>query len=341
MNFKYLASLLCLGGLLSQPVTAHTIWSLGTNDNSAKEFALGPSDYKNFLANDFGYEDRYFLVGHSDFSRDIPYVLPGPADGWSGTGGTSGWRNHDLTILFGVNSLPKSYKGKLVIDLVDINADRSVVKVKVNNLTKKFFLDGGHQQVLDGDYSQAKERLLEIPVTGEDLKKGGNEIVISVLEGSWIVFDQIRLEGEKSLKLAEPAKDAFVRNVEAASYELTQEGKMIQPLLVDVEHLQGSPQLDVRLDGQSIFTAQLDTARYVFEAPMPAVQRKVKSTYEVVVNNQVIEKGKVVRTPQSSQTLADYVDTKIGSAHSRWMIAPGPWMPFSMVKLSPDNQNGG
>ncbi len=23
------------------------------------------------------------------------------------------------------------------------------------------------------------------------------------------------------------------------------------------------------------------------------------------------------------------------------MIAPGPWMPFSMVKLSPDNQNNG
>ena len=31
----------------------------------------------------------------------------------------------------------------------------------------------------------------------------------------------------------------------------------------------------------------------------------------------------------------------LGTAHSRWMIAPGPWMPFSMVKLSPDNQNGG
>jgi putative alpha-1,2-mannosidase len=31
----------------------------------------------------------------------------------------------------------------------------------------------------------------------------------------------------------------------------------------------------------------------------------------------------------------------MGSAHSRWMIAPGPWMPFSMVKLSPNNQNAG
>jgi putative alpha-1,2-mannosidase len=31
----------------------------------------------------------------------------------------------------------------------------------------------------------------------------------------------------------------------------------------------------------------------------------------------------------------------MGTAHSRWMIAPGPWMPFSMVKLSPDNQDAG
>jgi predicted alpha-1,2-mannosidase len=40
-------------------------------------------------------------------------------------------------------------------------------------------------------------------------------------------------------------------------------------------------------------------------------------------------------------TPADYVNTLSGTAHSRWMIAPGPWMPFGMVKLSPDNQNTG
>jgi len=31
----------------------------------------------------------------------------------------------------------------------------------------------------------------------------------------------------------------------------------------------------------------------------------------------------------------------MGSAHSHWMIAPGPWMPFAMVKLAPDNQTQG
>lgn len=47
------------------------------------------------------------------------------------------------------------------------------------------------------------------------------------------------------------------------------------------------------------------------------------------------------RAPHNTITLADYIDTRMGTAHSRWMIAPGPWMPFSMVKLSPDNQDSG
>jgi len=51
--------------------------------------------------------------------------------------------------------------------------------------------------------------------------------------------------------------------------------------------------------------------------------------------------GKIIRKPGDEITFADYVDTKIGSAHSRWMIAPGPWTPYSMVKLSPHNKNAG
>ena len=86
------------------------------------------------------------------------------------------------------------------------------------------------------------------------------------------------------------------------------------------------------------FLRSWNTARYVFEVPMPAVKKSRKSEYQVFVDGQLLEKGIIIRSPQKIQTFADYVDTKIGTAHSRWMIAPGPWMPFSMVKLSPDNQ---
>jgi predicted alpha-1,2-mannosidase len=37
----------------------------------------------------------------------------------------------------------------------------------------------------------------------------------------------------------------------------------------------------------------------------------------------------------------DYVDPMIGTGDSRWMLYPGPSMPFGMVKLSPDNQKAG
>ena len=74
---------------------------------------------------------------------------------------------------------------------------------------------------------------------------------------------------------------------------------------------------------------------------MPAVTSVVKSKYEVLIDGQKIQSGKIERSPKKQITLAEYADTKMGTAHSRWMIAPGPWMPFSMVKLSPDNQNGG
>lgn len=74
---------------------------------------------------------------------------------------------------------------------------------------------------------------------------------------------------------------------------------------------------------------------------MSSVETTQKSQYVVRADGRIIGKGQIERSTQPLQTLADYVDTRIGTGHSRWMIAPGPWMPFSMVKLSPDNQNTG
>lgn len=48
---------------------------------------------------------------------------------------------------------------------------------------------------------------------------------------------------------------------------------------------------------------------------------------------------------QSGKSPVDYVNVFTGTSNSRWMLFPGPAMPFGMVKLSPDNQsnvwNGG
>jgi predicted alpha-1,2-mannosidase len=320
---------------------ATDIWGIGKNDNSGADLALGPVDYKKFLSKDFGFEDRFFLVGRSDATRDFPYVLPGPDDTWGGTWGTSGWRTHEINILFGIKTLPAGGPWKLVIDLVDTHPRKSLLKVGINEQQfEKFLLKGSSDASLTGNVPANSERILEIPLRDGVIRRGGNAIMITVLEGSWVVFDHIRLEGPNGVTLT-ANDDVFLRGVKPAAYEVRSGKKNIQPLLVDVEHLAGNPRLEVQLDGKAILQSTLDSARYQLEAPMPAVIQATTSQYRILVNGKEMETGSVQRTAGKTQTPADYVDTRIGTAHSRWMIAPGPWMPFSMVKLSPDNQNIG
>ena len=175
-----------------------------------------------------------------------------------------------------------------------------------------------------------------MPVDKGVLRDGGNEVSVTVLEGSWILFDRVALTGSGKARVSAP-QSAFVREVKEAGYQLGD----TQPLIVDIEHLSGNPQIRVELDGKNILEQEINAGRYQLEAPMPEVKKKKESKYAVYCDNRKIASGKVQRSPQRRQTPADYVDTRTGTAHSRWMIAPGPWMPFSMVKLSPDNQNSG
>ena len=316
------------------------IWEIGKADNKSDDMALGPSKYSKFLDQDFGWEDRYFLIGHSKMSTDFPYVLPGPDDAWGGTGPTSGLRTHAVNILFGLKNKPVDGAYKLLVDLVGFQSQKPpLIKITINGKSyTKQLPKHMEDNSISGDLKGAQEYKWELPISAGQLDKGGNEVSITTLAGSWMVFDQIKLSGSSKVALS-LNNSAFLRKVVAATYEIVADGKRYQPLLVDIQHLSLKPIITVHIDGKEIFKERLDTARYQFEVPMASVLKKTESTYQIFSNGKLLESGQVLRSPYSLITPADYVDTKIGTAHSRWMIAPGPWMPFSMVKLSPDNQN--
>ncbi len=318
------------------------IWHIGEKDKSDAEFALAPSGYTNFLEKDFGWEDGAFIIGKSVAKKDWPYALPGPEDNWGGSAPLARWHSAVMNILFDINQLPKPGQWELIIDLLDISADKPpLFKVSLNNQSWEYQLPkGSGDSTLKGGETKGAGHTIKIPVNAGILKKGGNEISISSLWGSWVVFDQIRMEGPATARLSEP-KNAFIRDVSAANYEINDGGKRNQPLLVDVQQMLGNPALEVFVDGKSIFKKKLDTGRHIFEAPMPIVTSAKESNYEIKLDEQLVQSGKIKRKPQKEMSYAGYVDTRMGTAHSRWMIAPGPWMPFSMVKLSPDNQNSG
>lgn len=319
-----------------------TIWQIGKSDNTSSEFALAKGEYQKFLEHDFGWEDRYYVIGYSTEKKDFPFVLPGAIDYWGGTSGLAGIRPHVLNLLFGISEKPNSGDWTLVIDVLDCSPETPpFVKVTVNGKSWKYRLEKGkNSQALEGDIRNVKEQIISVPIPSELMKIGGNSIQLTTLEGSWLVFDQVRLEGPKNVILLQPGK-AFVRNVAASDYEIMGNGTRFQPLVVDIQHLEGTPFLEVRLDDKTIFEEIVEHGRNNFEVPMNAVKTVQKSNYSIFIDEKLVEKGQIHRAPKKLNRLVDYVDTKIGTGHSRWMIAPGPWMPFGMVKVSPDNQNMG
>lgn len=335
-----LLSLTCIAG--QAYAKQKTIWKIGEADNAPAGMALAPDQYKRFLEKDFGYEDNFFLIGRSDAKKDWPYVLPGPVNGWGGTGGTSGIRSHFLTVLFDIKNKPASGKWKLVVDVLDTDSLRApLLKVLVNGKSWEFKLAKGSSFKDPGKFApKPKEQLVEIDIPADLITTGVNEVVMTTLQGGWLAFDQVRLEGPANTRLAAPG-EALLRSVAAADYALNANGSVIQPLLIDVTQLQGEPLIEVKLDGKTILTQKIEQERYLLEAPMPAVDQPGTGAFQVFVNKKLVKSGKVARSKQKLKTPAGYVNTMLGAGHSRWMIAPGPWMPFSMVKLSPDNQNGG
>ncbi len=319
----------------------NTVWEIGKSDNSAQGMALYPDQYKNYIKNDFGFEDRFFLIGFHDPEKDCPYVLPGPENGWAGTGTTSGIRSHVQKIDFELSAFKKNTHFKLSIDLIDTDSLPPYLKILINNKSWYFKLKKGSGKALtSGKTNKNNEQRVSIDLPERLLKEGFNEIEMTLLNGGWIAFDQIKLTADKPIKILK-ANDILLRSVTSADYEITSNNKRFQPLLVDIVHLQNTPILKIMLDNKIILKQRIEQGSYLPEVSMPTVLSKKESEYKIFIDNKLIREATVVRSPQKLQLPADYVNTLMGTAHSRWMIAPGPWMPFSMVKLSPDNQNGG
>src|SRR5690348_1639216 len=220
----------------AQRVSQTTLWSIGNADQSDTDFALAPSGYQDFLKGDFGWEDGYYLIGRSNPKKDWPYALPGPDDKWGGTTGSAGWHASHLNILFGIDSLPGNPTCRLVIYLLDMSAKNPpLVKVSINDTSWEYQLPKGSGDTsLKGAAGPFHGDVLDIPVPGRLLRKGGNEISLINLRGSWLIFDQVRMQGPDDIVISRPG-DAFIRNITPAHYEIENGGRRAQPLLIDVQ----------------------------------------------------------------------------------------------------------
>ena len=302
------------------------LWQIGAEDDSASEFRLAPDGYPSYR------EDGRFVVGRSEPGRDWPYCHPGPSDGWAGG------QAHTFYIYFGLKKRPAS-ACRLLVDLVDTHGERPpTLTVTVNGTSQAHRCPpGGGDASITGNPKAGKEHRFAVRIPAQRLKAGLNEVRITNGDLSWVVYDAVAMDAPSGTALA-PAEGALLESVEVDPWLSRAGGRLLQEVRVRLTALGEAKGLEVRADGAAAAPVPPEDGLHTVTLRLSPVQAPRDVTVRLARGLETLDARTVRQSPGRERDIVDYVDCLIGTSTSRWMLYPGPSMPFGMVKLSPDNQ---
>lgn len=184
------------------------VWQIGQFDNNFAELAIA-GNYPSYLAK-FP-KDVDFTVNRDTPSKSWPFIHPGPADLWARVNPGQA-KPHQFTIHF---DLPEQPKGifTLTIDMVTTHEGQPpTYSIAINGQSGQFDLPVGSEQAIT-DASKGKEYVLSVPLPAYALKQGVNDIVLTNLRGSWLIYDALRLTNDPEIEL----QDVTVNNAKLHS----------------------------------------------------------------------------------------------------------------------------
>lgn len=324
MNMKYIAifSIIYIINAVSLFSQQKLIWQLGNKDGSANEFALAPDGKDNFVNSGFGSDEYYFYASDTQ-SSEFPYIIPGQTAKWAGFSYWAGHTRARLPILMKLSGIDNKGSYKFEINLAEVNyEDKMFLRLEVNG---NFF-----DQKVSPD---TKTLMYNIP--SSTLKEGVNKFVLQLFNGQHVTFDAFSFAGSKHTQLLTIGEEPVIQ-LRMADYELEQNGKRVQPLLAEVISKKNG-QIRIEAAGKA-FKKNTEKGRIVYEIPLTAVKEEKDISIKIYNENKELENHIFRQSPQKLRKTIDYVNQFAGSSGSRWLIGPGPWMPFGMVKIMPDNE---
>jgi len=211
-----------------------TAFAIGAVDGQYGEFAIA-GDFPQYPAR-FP-DDVTVDLAAGEAASTVPYVLPGPQDGWAGG------RAHSLTIRFPLERVPAG-EGHFLAALIGSQGQygqRQRVDINGEAATIVFPPKGTSDGVLS-DPAQARPDWRGITFSTELLKPGENTIRLTSVGGSWALLDGISLtlvEGESgaprlpamSVEPTPLLKDVGGRLMQALRVVVTNRGRAVEGTL--------------------------------------------------------------------------------------------------------------
>ena len=174
------------------------VWEIGRKDGSAAEFALYDGAYSDLLGRFPGAAAAYD-VGRST-PGEIPYILPGPQDGWAGNG------NGSLLIRFGADAQASRAEMRLTLYLVESQASSPpTIEISAGGFRTSVQAPAGDDiNYPDTKRTSARGLAIEALLPAGTFGAGENLLTIRNAGGSWLVWDAIVLEADRSVKCTRP-----------------------------------------------------------------------------------------------------------------------------------------
>lgn len=286
-NLVYGLCLLLTAALSAGAADGRLLWQIGKPDHNNAEFALAPGGYAQFT------NDALFIAGKSDAKQDWPYVQPGPDDAWAGG------RQHTFTIIFGVIQPATNGTCKIIFDLLDTQQQSPPrLQITVNGETfERQLPPGAGDASIEGDPAQGKPCHFEVEFPAALLKDGDNEITITSVSGSWMLYDSVALETPAGIESAPVTSVITVQSLEPRPALLEKNGKMFQPLDLSLLSVGESDEVSVNLDGLELGRVQLNDGFQSMEVLAPEAAEETESTLTLTDNGKILASRTVTRKP--------------------------------------------
>ncbi|NLX24135.1 MAG: hypothetical protein GXY55_20990 [Phycisphaerae bacterium] len=248
------------------------VWQIGQVDHSFREFVNAGDLFGGYPR--FFPQGVTFVVGQSDPAKDFTASHPGPLDQWAGG------RQHPLRIRFDLPPVPDAAY-ELSVDLVDTQGQHApTLRVAVNDQQTDVPLPTGAGDITAIHPDKGKAQSLKFFIGGADLKPQGNEIELTVIRGSWLLYDAITLRQLPADGDARPEVQ-----LRPTLFLVERDGRLKQEFELTADRLRSREPLkiEVRAAGQVIDTVTLEGAvfgRLAGRLAIPAtdVQRELTIT---------------------------------------------------------------
>jgi alpha-mannosidase len=277
---------LCFLPLLAQAQMTE-FWRIGQTDTNNAEFALAPGGFDQYQA------DGFFTVGRSDPRRDWPYVHPGPTDSWAGS------RPHVFTVVFGVKEAPTAGTCRLKFNLLDTHS-QSPPKLRIEINGRRFERQlpaGAGDDSVRGQPELGRQHRFTVEFPAAELVAGANQVDISNIAGSWLLYDSVVLEAPASVQAAPVEGAAVVRSVAAEQALVEWNGRLFQPVSATLVYFGDGQEAALQLNGAEVGRVQLKKGAQHLEALAPEVERETAATLAVVANGKTLASQPVTLKP--------------------------------------------